>query len=174
MKVQKELKYPRVGFDWKSAFLQCLDNAYIEKGKIKVFIDDPNVAIEVKHAIEINGGFTDSSFNSKICIIGPADFLDLLCITCPEKKPEEIKKKIIKTIEKNNDALKFIESETLAVQIKKAGIELGFDILDGVLKTVPVIGNVLPNLREQITNIAGNKINARKVQKQMKSKKRGE
>ena len=166
------MKYPRKEFNWKTAFIACLNSAYIEKNKIKVFVDDPNILIELKHAIEMNGGFTDSSFNSKICVICPGDFLDLLCVIASEDEITGIRENIQSTINRNEEIINFLENESFGVQLKRAGKEFTLDILGDVLKTVPVVGDSLANLKTQIANIVKNKISVSKEQNQIKQKQK--
>lgn len=168
LKIQKELKYPRKKFNWKKAFLAGLDNAYIEKGKIKVFIDDPNIAIEVKHAIEINGGFTDSSFNSKICIICPGDFLDLLCVVGEEKDINKTKKSIMEKLKKDFASVDFITEEPFGKQMKKLGLDFTVNALGNVLQTIPVVGGAASGTFKNFINVLGKNISVNNTRKKIR------
>ncbi|MCQ2597697.1 MAG: hypothetical protein MJ181_07590 [Treponema sp.] len=163
LKVQKQLKYPLEAFNWKESFISCLSNAYIEKNKIKVFIDDPNIAIEVKHAIEENGGFTDSSFNAKICIISPGDFLDLICVLYDKKKIKEVKTIISDNLNKNQEGLEILGTEPFGKQLKQAGIDLSCEIIIDILDKVPVLGSVLKPVFETAVSLGQQKNKSKKI-----------
>lgn len=162
LKIRKELKYPRKEFNWKKAFLASLSNAVLEKNKIKVFIDDPNIAIEVKHAIEINGGFTDSSFNPKICVISPADFIDLICILCEKSEVYEIKNKILDKLNKNTQSVEFLQDRPFGKQLKDKGIDFGIDLLGDLLSEIPLVGKSISKACTDLINLLRDKGNLQK------------
>ena len=55
LKIKKELKYPYEKFDWRKSFARLVKNARFEDEKIKIYIPDPNLFLEIKNSIESNG-----------------------------------------------------------------------------------------------------------------------
>lgn len=80
LKVQKELRYPRDGFEWKESFVDYIRNAsYDDKsGMVKLIVSDVNVLTELRYFIESNGWYDEYQLNPKLfqCRL---DFFIKLC-----------------------------------------------------------------------------------------------
>lgn len=94
LKVKKELIYPYNDFGWKDAFLRIANRAIYEDGKIKLFIPDKNLYLEIKNAIEEAGGFIEIQLTPNLLQLNLTYFLDLM-ISIEEK---ENRTEIIKAI----------------------------------------------------------------------------
>ena len=66
LKVKKELLYPYEKFNWKESFRRISDKAVYENGKIKLFIPDRNLYLELKNAIEARGGFVEVQLTANL------------------------------------------------------------------------------------------------------------
>ena len=106
LKVKKELLYPYEDFDWKSSFASITKNAVYEDGKIKLLIPDKNLFIELKNAIEENGGFIEIQLTSNLLQVRLPFFVDLLLAVSDESDRESIIKDL-----KKHAALKNLEIE---------------------------------------------------------------
>ena len=51
LKVKKELQYPYSAFSWKKSFERIVENYRYEKGKIKLYIPDKNLYLELKNVM---------------------------------------------------------------------------------------------------------------------------
>lgn len=58
--------------------MRVVENAVYEDRKIKLFIPDENLFLEIKNAIEENNGFVDIQLNKKLLQVRIEYFLDLL------------------------------------------------------------------------------------------------
>ena len=170
LKIRKQLKYPRK-YNWQEAFCRHLKNAVFEKGKIKIQIQDPNLYIEVKHAVDLLGGFVDSSFNSKIMIISPSEFLDLICLIAGENKIDEMKTIIQENLKKENDGIDFLTTEPFSKQLKKEGISLSEEMLFSVLSAIPGISGLSPVLKKAVALIKSY-VHTNKLNKKFKGTKK--
>lgn len=124
LKVKKQLSYPYKNFDWKKSFERLLENARFSNGKIMINIPDKNLFLEVKNAIEVNGGYVEKQLTSSLLQIPVEYYLDLVLSVSEESE----KKEILKRLNKYNQEEK-INIET----IKRKSIN---DIMQGGLREV--------------------------------------
>lgn len=75
LKVRKELLYPYEKFDWKKSFERISDRAIYENGRIKLFIPDRNLYLELKNAIEMSGGFIEVQLTTNLLQVPLSYFL---------------------------------------------------------------------------------------------------
>lgn len=151
LKIKKELKYPYNGFDWKKAFLRILGNARFEGGKIKMYIPDTNLYLEIKNAIEMKGDYVDVTLNSKLLQVSPECFLDLVVEISDyenmegDKQIKDEVRRIIKShLERNQTDVKFLEQESFSKQLKQNGLKLSGIIISEIISSlVPVVGKGL-------------------------------
>lgn len=158
LKQKKELKYPKENFDWKKAFeIYLKKSKYIDK-KIKVYIPDPNVYLEIKNIVETNGGIVDIKRNRSILQLSPADFIELVFVISnrDESEREELKKRYITQLKnankENQEIIDAIESKTFNEFIndyaKVGTVEILFDVLIEILpekvsNIIKIVGGVI-------------------------------
>lgn len=100
LKVRKELQYPYEKFNWIDALKRISNRAVFENGKIRLFIPDKNVYLEVKNVIEKNGGYVEVQRTGNLLQVRLPYYLDLLVAISTaeeneaEKDPELIRKEI--------------------------------------------------------------------------------
>lgn len=143
LKQKKELKYPQKNFDWKIAFETYLKKSKYTDNKIKVYIPDPNVYLEIKNIVEMNGGIVDIKRNKSILQLSPADFIELVFVISnqDENEREDLKKRYIQQLKEaskdNEEIVEAIEHKNINEVFKdyaKTGIaELIFDVLEEIL-----------------------------------------
>lgn len=143
LKQKKELKYPQKNFDWKIAFETYLKKSKYDDNKIKVYIPDPNVYLEIKNIVEMNGGIVDIKRNKSILQLSPADFIELVFVigNQNENEREALKKEYISKLkDASKDNQKIIEAienksinEIFKDKAKAGAAELIFDILEEIL-----------------------------------------
>lgn len=102
LKVRKELQYPFDKFEWRNSLARIADRAVYEDGKIKLFIPDRNLYLEVKNAIERTGGFVEIQLTSNLLQVRFEYFLDLMVAISEDANRQEIKKKISEELKKKN------------------------------------------------------------------------
>ena len=110
LKVRKELQYPFDKFEWRNSLARIADRAVYEDGKIKLFIPDRNLYLEVKNAIERTGGFVEIQLTSNLLQVRFEYFLDLMVAISEDANQQEIKKKIsekLKEQNKDNEPIKY-------------------------------------------------------------------
>lgn len=158
LKQKKELKYPKENFDWKKEFeIYLKKSKYIDK-KIKVYIPDPNVYLEIKNIVETNGGIVDIKRNKSILQLSPADFIELLFVISNPKESEReaLKKQYISQLKEsskdNQEIIETIEYKGIDEVFKdyaNAGIaEIIFDVLEEILpekvsNIIKIVGGVI-------------------------------
>ena len=123
LKIKKALKYPKNdGASWKEELPSIISNASYENGKIKLYIENPVVRMELEHILVNQGNFADYAFNPHVLSLTPPCFLDILPLIS-ESGGEEIKKSIIKGIAENareeKELLEKIESDSLSKTLKE-------------------------------------------------------
>lgn len=90
-KEKKQLLYPRE-YDWKAAFLRICQNADIDNGYIHINISDRNLFLEIKNAIEEDGGYVEGTLTQNLIKVKPSSFIGLLYIIAEENDRAEIRK----------------------------------------------------------------------------------
>lgn len=101
LKVKKELLYPYDKFEWKNTLLSASKNAIVENGRIKFFIPDRNVYLEVRNAVESRGGFIDVTLSRNLLVIRTEYFLDLLLAISDDSERKRIYNDINEILKKN-------------------------------------------------------------------------
>ena len=145
LKVKKELLYPYHNFDWRISFQKVITNATFEDNKIKIFIRDKNLFLELKNAIEENGGFIEIQLTPNLLQVKLCYFLDLMIAISEEKDRDKIRSKIQKEIlAKNKD----VDVEKL--NKKSFGSSMGTiakDILLSIIEqSIPCFGGAVKNI----------------------------
>lgn len=118
LKVKKELQYPYEKFSWKDSLCRIADNAIYEDGKIKLYIPDRNLYLEIKNSIEEDGGYIDVQLNRNLLQIRLEYFLDLLVSISDEKDKKVLCKKIRKKMQVENKHIPIVEKRTFGQMLK--------------------------------------------------------
>lgn len=113
LKVKKQLQYPYDGFEWKKSLLRIADRAIYEDGKIKLFISDRNLYLEIKNAIEESGGFVEVQLTQNLLQVNLKFFLDLMVAIEEEKDRAEIIKQIKKNVERHAKDTSVLENQPI-------------------------------------------------------------
>jgi|GEM_PF-697545 len=142
LKVKKELKYPNKDFDWKVSFAKLSKNARYDDKKIKIYIPDPNVYIELKNVIESKGGYVEITLNPKLLQLPPEYYLWLVREVCSEEDKMELDKAIKKQMESRQFKAKDFGPTTMRKFIKDNGVEMLATVIESVVPAVvtPISG----------------------------------
>ena len=143
LKVKKELKYPYPGFDWRESFKRVLDKARYENGKIKIYISDKNLYLEIKNAIECNGGYIDVSLNPHLLQISPDYFINLVLAISDETVKETIIAKLNEKYQGTKTLEEELETKPIGELIKNGVLNLTKDAICDLIKSgIPVVGGI--------------------------------
>lgn len=100
LKIKKELQYPHESFDWKTAFIRCIPNAYYDEAKhlVKVHIPDVNVLLELRHHLESHGWYDEYQLNPKLfqCQV---DIFIAICQSLEDEKAPDFDQKVKESLE---------------------------------------------------------------------------
>lgn len=146
LKVKKELIYPYKNFNWKETLLAISKNVIIEDHRIKLYIPDRNVYLEIKNAVESNGGFIDVTLTGNLLVLRTAYFLDLLVAISENKDKKSIKKDLVAILKKNAD-INIAETETIGKALLKQTPKFLIDLLG---ECIPVFGGVIKCIGENV------------------------
>lgn len=106
LKVRKELQYPYEKFDWKKSFERISENFVYEDGKIKIYIPDKNLYLELKNAIETSGGYVEVQLTNNLLQVRLPYFIDLLVAISDDQDRKKVRKALSKRLgECNNEEL---------------------------------------------------------------------
>lgn len=149
LKIKDNLVYPDKDLDWekewKVALTSLIENARIDNKKITLNIPDPNLYLQIQNFIEKNGAYIEKQLNSKILQMRIEYFIELMIALEPEKKKQEIIKKLKKQFKDRNKDEKIFDEK----QIGKSLIETTEDIADilanigGLVSPTGLLGTVL-------------------------------
>lgn len=147
LKVRKELLYPYEKFDWKKSFERISDRAIYENGRIKLFIPDRNLYLELKNAIEMSGGFIEVQLTTNLLQVPLSYFLDLLVAISEEKDRKELLENIKDVIQEKNKDIEFMEKEPIGKALQKQMPKL---IIDLISECIPVFGGAVKVIAENL------------------------
>lgn len=154
LKVRKELIYPYKDFDWKKSLVAISKNAIFEDEKIKLFIPDRNVFLEIKNAVETMGGFIEIQITSNLLQLRLPFFLDLItCIESSDKR-SEIKRLILEKAQQKEPNIFFEEEVSFGQQLKDQIPEVIFAIIG---ECIPVFGGVAKIVAENLFSVVKRK-----------------
>lgn len=128
LKERKELKYPRIDYEWKEEFLRCADNAKYDEINhlIKFQVTDINVLKDARYFFESHGQYDEYQLNPKLFQCRLDAFLAMTKLIAEDdnsefvfkiKSPEELNK-----IVANEENLSLKES---IIKISQGAVEDG-------------------------------------------------
>jgi len=154
LKVKKEMKYPYNRFDWRKAFERISQNARYENGKIKLFVSDINLFLELKNAIETNNGYIDVQLNSKLLCVSPEYFVDLLLIISNDEDKKTIKKRLRAELQAKNIDVEFFDTKPVGKLLKENAASIGTEVLLSMLEScVPIVGPFIGNTIRNVVKV---------------------
>lgn len=162
LKKKKQLIYPR-NYKWYEVFLEYSKNAVFDgSGRIVINIPDPNVYLELQHAIEDLGGYVEIQLNSKLLKIPPGYYIELLLRiyqldgTFDVKEAKKLKADFIKELNRRYLEKEKLDSEftdkTFLTKLKENGFEIGLDILKDMIPGGSVITDGIISLSKNLFN----------------------
>ena len=147
LKVKKELKYPNQGFQWKKSFCRILENARYVDGRIRLYIPDKNLFLEIKNAVEMSNGYIDLQLNSSLLVIEPQFFVDLALCVCEEGVRANAEAQIRKIVLENSSGNDYIGKKTFGEILKGMKNE----ILLQAMRQIPLVGTFMADfLKDQL------------------------
>ena len=149
LKVRKELKYPREGFEWKESFAQLIKNADYDKDTrmVKMIVSDVNVLTELRYFMESNHWYDEYSLNPRLfsCKL---DFFVKLCDALSGERVQldnEAGKRLEELVEqmdsgKEKTAIRKILDGATEDGLKALMLTASKEVVLGVLKLLPFGG----------------------------------
>lgn len=135
LKVKNQLRYEHT-FDWKEALYKRVgSDRYLyspDERYISIFIDDPNLSIEVQNYIEKNGGYVDYTLNPKILKMSTRDFANLLVEIGSVEHPDDVWKIVQQKYRDEEGNIAEITKETFSTKLKNGTISFAKDIIVGI------------------------------------------
>ena len=151
LKVKKELLYPFEGFNWQKAFERISSKAIYEGGKIKLFVPDKNLYLEIKNAIETAGGFIEVQLTPNLLQVRLPYFLDLLIAIDSSKDREELRKQLKNIIELENTDIKVMDKEPIGKALLKKTPDL---IIDLIGECIPIFGGIVKSIGQNLLDVS--------------------
>lgn len=149
LKVKKELIYPYEKFEWRDSFLAVSENAVYEDGKIKLYVPDKNLYLEIKNAIETSGGFVEVQLTPNLLQVRLAYFLDLILLVDEDSARERHREAIQKKIAEEMKDEAFLKKESFGKALLHQAPDMIFDIIE---KCIPVFGGAVSVIAKNIYN----------------------
>ena len=147
LKVKKQLSYPYGKFNWQESLKRISSKAVYEDGKIKLFIPDRNLYLEVKNAIETYGGFVEVQLTANLLQVKVNYFLDLMVAISEDR--EKIRKELRAKIKEQNKDIALIENESFGQLLKRLAPEVITELIGGC---IPVFGGAVKVVVENVWN----------------------
>lgn len=147
LKVKKELLYPHEGFIWQESLKRISSNAVYEDGKIKLFVPDKNLYLEIKNAIESAGGFIEVQLTSNLLQVRLPYFLDLLIAIDDSKSRDELRKQIKKEIELKDKDIILMDREPIGKALIKKTPDI---IIELIGECIPIFGGIAKSIAHNL------------------------
>ena len=147
LKVRKELVYPYEDFSWKKSFELVSKKATFENGKIKIYIPDKNLFLEIKNAIEEAGGFVEIQLTSNLLQVKLSYFLDLILAIDDGASRSELRKKIIENTKRDKRDIQCLDNEPFGKALIKQSPEL---IIDLIGECIPIFGGIAKTIASNL------------------------
>ncbi len=165
---------------WKNEFISLLSNLKFDKqnSRFKLLILDPVLKTEFRHYIETKNWFDDGSFNSKVIVMQPECFLEVLAdlknikingvLSKPELtqilndifvgKPEQVKNDIIKFLPAREEEYEDLSVPALIKLFGDCGWEyilekLGLRVFTPFCQAIVKKANLDEKITTRLTNI---------------------
>lgn len=160
LKEKKELKYPYPKFDWKKSFERIIENARYENGKIRIHIPDKNLYLELKNAVESNGGIIEVQLNSKVLQLSPEYFIDLMFAISDENDRKNMRKELKKKLDEKNIDTQYFDRKSIGDILKDNSMSVSADIVAGLINSCipyagPVISTIFKTMYKKISENLG-------------------
>ncbi len=133
MKVRSGLKYPSDIIDWKEVFQKCARNARRDGSSLLIYIPDRNVYLEVKNAIEMDGGFSETTLTQNLLKVDIGNYVDLMLKIRNTDDRKEIIDEIKGELKKQGADMELLEKKTMGEMVKEMGKSLADGIIDEIL-----------------------------------------
>lgn len=147
LKVRKELIYPYKGFDWKKSFELLSKNATFEEGKIKLYIPDKNLFLEIKNVIEEAGGFVEIQLTHNLLQVKLPYFLDLILAIDGNASRAELIERIKTKTKENGKDVRIMEREPLGKELLKQTPQIIIDIIGDC---IPLFGGAVKSIAKNL------------------------
>ena len=147
LKVKKELLYPYEAFNWRDSFLKVSDRAILENGKIKLFIPDKNLYLEVKNAIENLGGFVEIQLTPNLLQVDLAYFLDLILAIDDNNSRDSLRERIKEKIKKFSKDIEIVNRQPIGKMLIGKTPDLLIEIIG---ECIPMFGGVAKSIAKQL------------------------
>lgn len=147
LKVKKELLYPYEKFNWRDSFRSISNRATLENGKIKLFIPDKNLYLEVKNAIEELGGFVEIQLTPNLLQVDLPYFLDLILAIDEKATREEARDEIKKRLKIFSEDIVVMNREPIGKALLGKTPDMLIDI---ICECIPVFGGVAKEIASNL------------------------
>lgn len=154
LKVRKELVYPYTEFDWKKSLQLISDRAIFEDDKIKLFIPDRNLYLEIKNAVETSGGYVELQLTPNLLQIRLPFFLDLMVSISEEANKADTIQRLKEKIQENSKSLDISQEDSFGRLLLNEAPNAVFEIVE---KCIPVFGGAARIVAEKIFNVVKKK-----------------
>lgn len=150
LKVRKELQYPYSKFDWKESFKRISQRAIYEDGKIRLYIPDRNLYLEIKNAVETSGGYVEMQLSPNLLQIRPEYFVDLVLAISDDDDRKKASEEIKKRVKEKDKAIEFMERKSFGQQLGGFAPEIIADLLSNIPGVGPLVGTLFKNVCKAI------------------------
>ena len=150
LKVRKELQYPYSKFNWKESFKRISQRAIYEDRKIRLYIPDRNLYLEIKNAVETSGGDVEMQLSPNLLQIRPEYFIDLVLAISDDDDRKKASEEIKKRAKEKDKTIEFMERKSFGQQLGGFAPEIIADLLSNIPGVGPLVGTLFKNVCKAI------------------------
>ena len=153
LKERVSVKYGKEDYDWRVDFLKLTEHAIYEDEKIKLRIPERSLYLEIKNAIELNGGYVEILPTPNLLQVRLPYFFDLILSISGDEKKEDMIKSLKSTMSLNNDEVKLLERQSFGKALADKTPEI---IIDAIGECIPIFGGVTKSIAKNLLEVVKN------------------
>ena len=157
LKERSALKYPSQESDWQSVFQKCAEKARYEDGKVMIHLPDRTIYLEVRNAIEENGGYSEKTLTPNLLQVPVEYYVDLMLMMRGGDDRRQILSALRDGLKAGKSDADVLEEKTFGEFLKEKGVEYTKD-LAGSLIPVPWLTKPVGDLVEFLIDVIQRKM----------------
>ena len=155
LKERAALKYPSMEADWKAVFQCCAEKARHENGKVMIYLPDRTIYLEVRNAIEENGGYSEKTLTPNLLQVPVEYYVDLMLLIRSSNDRRQVLTELRDALGTGRADEEILEEKSISELLKEKGIEFTKDI--GSLIPVPWLTKPVSDLVDILVEVVRRK-----------------
>ena len=124
--------------------------AIYEDRKIRLYIPDRNLYLEIKNSVETSGGYVEMQLSPNLLQIRPEYFIDLVLAISDDDDRKKASEEIKKRAKEKDKTIEFMERKSFGQQLGGFAPKIIADLLSNIPGVGPLVGTLFKNVCKAI------------------------